>query len=299
MKNEIIIYQQGELAEHIEVRLDEENETVWLNQYQLAELFQTDRTSIIKHLQNIYSSGELEENATCAKIAQVRKEGNRKVTREVLHYNLDAILSVGYKVNSKQGTQFRIWANRILKEHLLKGYTINNRMNRLEDNLEDLKNKVNQIDLQINTQLVPTQGIFFDGQIPVCRGRFDAYTFFSSIIKRAKKEIILIDNYIDESTLTHLSKKEKQVKVILYTKFISPQLNLDVKKANEQYGGFKIHSFSKSHDRFLIIDGVIVYHIGSSLKDLGKKCLPDGQSGFAFTKMEKESVDSLLKAIGR
>jgi hypothetical protein len=286
MKNEIILYQQGELAEHIEVRLDEENETVWLNQYQLAELFQTDRTSIIKHLQNIYSSGELEENATCAKIAQVRKEGNRKVTREVLHYNLDAILSVGYKVNSKQGTQFRIWANRILKEHLLKGYTINNRMNRLEDNFEDLKNKVNQIDLQINTQLVPTQGIFFDGQI------LDAYAFFSSIIKKAKKEIILIDNYIDESTLTHLSKKEKQVKVILNTKSISPQLNLDVKKANEQYGGFEIQSFSKSHDRFLIIDGVIVYHIGASLKDLGKKW-------FAFTKMEKESVDSLLKAIGR
>ena len=286
MKNEIILYQQGKLTKHIEVRLDEENETVWLNQYQLAELFQTDRTSIIKHLQNIYSSGELEENATCAKIAQVRKEGNRKVTREVLHYNLDAILSVGYKVNSKQGTQFRIWANRILKEHLLKGYTINNRMNRLEDNFEDLKNKVNQIDLQINTQLVPTQGIFFDGQI------FDAYAFFSSIIKKAKKEIILIDNYIDESTLTHLSKKEKQVQVILYTKSINQQLNLDVKKANEQYGGFEIHSFSKSHDRFLIIDGVIVYHIGASLKDLGKKW-------FAFTKMEKESVDSLLKAIGR
>ena len=159
-------------------------------------------------------------------------------------------------------------------------------MNRLEDNFEDLKNKVNQIDLQINTQLVPTQGIFFDGQI------FDAYAFFSSIIKKAKKEIILIDNYIDESTLTHLSKKEKQVKVILYTKSINQQLNLDVKKANEQYDGFEIHSFSKSHNRFLIIDGVIVYHIGASLKDLGKKW-------FAFTKMEKESVDSLLKAIGR
>ena len=183
MKNEIILYQHGKLAEHIEVKLDEENETVWLNQYQLAELFQTDRTSIIKHLKNIYSSGELDENATCAKIAQVRKEGNRKITREVLHYNLDAILSVGYKVNSKQGTQFRIWANRILKEHLLKGYTINNRMNRLEDNFEDLKSKVNQIDLQINTQLIPTQGIFFDGQI------FDAYAFFSNIIKKAKKEI--------------------------------------------------------------------------------------------------------------
>jgi len=286
MKNEIILYQQGKLAEHIEVKLDEENETVWLNQYQLAELFQTDRTSIIKHLQNIYSSGELDENATCAKIAQVRKEGNRKITREVLHYNLDAILSVGYKVNSKQGTQFRIWANRILKEHLLKGYTINNRMNRLEDNFEDLKSKVNQIDLQINTQLIPTQGIFFDGQI------FDAYAFFSNIIKKAKKEIILIDNYIDESTLTHLSKKENKVKVILYSKSINRQLTLDIKKANEQYGGFEIQSFTKSHDRFLIIDEEIVYHIGASLKDLGKKW-------FAFTKMKKDSVDSIINAIGK
>jgi hypothetical protein len=286
MKNEIILYQQGKLAEHIEVKLDEENETVWLNQYQLAELFQTDRTSIIKHLQNIYSSGELDENATCAKIAQVRKEGNRKITREVLHYNLDAILSVGYKVNSKQGTQFRIWANRILKEHLLKGYTINNRMNRLEDNFEDLKSKVNQIDLQINTQLIPTQGIFFDGQI------FDAYAFFSNIIKKAKKEIILIDNYVDESTLSHLSKKENKVKVILYSKSINRQLTLDIKKANEQYGGFEIQSFTKSHDRFLIIDEEIVYHIGASLKDLGKKW-------FAFTKMKKDSVDSIINAIGK
>ena len=134
MKDEIVLYRPDELAAHIEVRLDEENETVWLNQYQLSELFQTDRTSILKHLQNIYLTGELDEKATCAKIAQVRKEGKRIVTREVLNYNLDAILSVGYRVNSKQGTQFRIWATRVLKDYLLKGYAINNRMNRIEDN---------------------------------------------------------------------------------------------------------------------------------------------------------------------
>lgn len=284
MKNEIILYQQGELAEHIEVRIDEEKETVWLNQNQLADLFQTDRTSIIKHLQNIYSSEELDEISTCAKVAQVRKEGNRTVTREVLHYNLDAILSVGYRVNSKRGTQFRIWANRVLKEYLLKGYTINNRMNRLEDNFHDFKKKVNQMELQINSQLIPNQGIFFDGQV------FDAYAFFSNIIKKAIKEIVLIDNYIDESTLTHLSKKEKQVKVILYTKSSSQQLTLDIKKANEQYGCFELQTFTKSHDRFLIIDREIVYHIGASLKDLGKKW-------FAFTKMEKESVETILNAI--
>jgi hypothetical protein len=144
MKDEIILYRPNELAEHIEVRIDEENETVWLNQYQLAELFQTDRTTILKHIQNIYSTGELDEKATCAKIAQVQKEGNRMVKREILNYNLDAILSVGYRVNSKQGTQFRIWANRILKDYLLKGYTINNRMNRIEDNAQAISEKVNR-----------------------------------------------------------------------------------------------------------------------------------------------------------
>lgn len=132
MKNEIIFYRPDELAEHIEVRIDEENETVWLNQYQLAELFQTDRTAILKHIQNIYATGELDEKTTCAKIAQVKKEGNRLVKREILNYNLDLILSVGYRVNSKKGTQFRIWASRVLKDYLLKGYTINNRMNRYE-----------------------------------------------------------------------------------------------------------------------------------------------------------------------
>ena len=284
MKDEIIIYRPDEIAEHIEVRIDEENETVWLNQYQLADLFQTDRTSILKHLKNIYATGELDEKATCAKIAQVRKEGKRMVTREVLNYNLDAILSVGYRVNSKQGTQFRIWANRVLKDYLLKGYAINNRMNRLEDNFENLNKKVNQIDLQINSHLIPTQGVFFDGQI------FDAYELASKIIRSAKSSIVLIDNYINEATLTHLSKKTKTVQVHLFTKTISKQLKLDVQKANEQYGNFEVKTFARSHDRFLIIDENEVYHLGASLKDLGKKW-------FAFSKMQAKSVESILNSI--
>ena len=284
MKDEIIIYRPDEIAEHIEVRIDEENETVWLNQYQLAELFQTDRTSILKHLKNIYATGELDEKATCAKIAQVQKEGKRMVTREVLNYNLDAILSVGYRVNSKQGTQFRIWANRVLKDYLLKGYTINNRMNRLEDNFENLNKKVNQIDLQINTHLIPTQGVFFNGQI------FDAYELASKIIRSAKSSIVLIDNYVNETTLTHLSKKAKGVRVHLLTKTINKQLKLDVQKANEQYGNFDAKPFTQSHDRFLIIDGKEVYHLGASLKDLGKKW-------FAFSKMETQSVEGIMNEI--
>lgn len=191
---------------------------------------------------------------------------------------------MGYRVNSKQGTQFRIWANRVLKDYLLKGYAINNRMNRLEDNFENLKNKVNQIDLQINTQLIPTQGIFFEGQI------FDAYELASRIIRSAKKSVVLIDNYIDENTLIHLAKKAKEVKVLLLTKSISSTLKLDLQKANDQYGNFQAKLFTQSHDRFLIIDGQEVYHLGASLKDLGRKW-------FAFSKMEAKSVENIMNSI--
>jgi hypothetical protein len=194
------------------------------------------------------------------------------------------VLSVGYRVNSIRATQFRIWANRVLKDYLLKGYAINNRMNRIEDKLDSLSNKINVIDLQINTHLIPTQGVFFDGQV------FDAYELASKIIRSAQKSIVLIDNYIDESTLTHLAKKNKQVKVLLLSKTINKQLALDVKKANEQYGNFEIKEFNKSHDRFLIVDNSEVFHLGASLKDLGKKW-------FAFSQLNKNSVESILKSI--
>jgi hypothetical protein len=169
MKNEIILYRPDSLAEHIEVKIEEE--TVWLNRQQISSLFDRDVKTIGKHINNVFSEGELIEKATVAKFATVQKEGDRKVERQVEHYNLDVIISVGYRVKSKQGTQFRIWANNILNEYLLKGYAINNRMNRLEDNLEVLNNKVDNIGLQINTHLIPTQGVFFDGQV------FDAYEY--------------------------------------------------------------------------------------------------------------------------
>jgi hypothetical protein len=214
----------------------------------------------------------------------VQKEGNRSVKRKIEYYNLDVIISVGYRVKSKQGTQFRIWATRVLKDYLLKGYAINNRMNRLEDHVETLKNKVDQIDLQINTHQIPTQGVFFDGQV------FDAYELASKIIRSAKSSIVLIDNYVNETTLTHLAKKSKGVQVYLLSKTISKQLKLDVQKANEQYGGFEAKAFTQSHDRFLIIDGKEVYHLGASLKDLGKKW-------FAFSKMETQSVEGIINSI--
>jgi len=282
MKNEIILYQTGELAEHIEVRLDED--TVWLNQAQLVTLFNQTKQNISLHINNCYKEGELDKKSTVKEYLTVQTEGLRKVKRKIEYYNLDVIISVGYRVKSKQGTQFRIWATNVLRDYLLKGFAINQRMDRIESNYEILSKEVKQISLQLKIQELPAQGIFFDGQI------FDAYAFMSSIVKKAEKEIILIDNYIDESTLILLSKKNKSIKVRLLTKNISKQLQLDVKRANEQYGLFEIQTFEKSHDRFLIIDGVTIYHIGASLKDLGKKW-------FAFTKMDNNSVENILAAI--
>ena len=282
MKNEIVLYRPDDLTEHIEVRIDEE--TVWLNRQQISNLFNRDIKTIGKHINNVFSEGELDQKATVAKFATVQNEGGRMVERQVEHYNLDIIISVGYRVKSKQGTQFRIWANRILKDYLLTGYAINNRMNRLEDSMKTLKNKVNEIDLQIHSHLIPTQGVFFDGQI------FDAYELASKIIRTARHTIVLIDNYMDESTLTHLSKKKKNVKVILLSKNAGKQLLLDVQKANEQYRNFELIPFTKSHDRFLIIDNTEVYHLGASLKDLGKKW-------FAFSKLDAASVSSIIQSV--
>ncbi len=254
MKNEIILYQPDEIAEHIEVRIDEEN--------------------------------ELDKNSVVAFFATTATDGK---TYNVEHFNLDAILSVGYRVNSKRGTQFRIWANGVLKDYLIKGYAINVRVNRLEENFQSLKSKVNKIDLQFNSNLIPTQGVFFDRQI------FDAYELASRIIRAAQKEIMLIDNYIDESTLTHLSKKAEKVKVILLTKSISKQLALDVKKANQQYGNFEVNELSLSHDRFLITDQQELYHLGASLKDLGKKWFAFSQMDESITKLIVEQINKERK----
>jgi len=282
MKNEIILYRPDELAEHIEVRI--EDETVWLSQQQMASLFHQTKQNISLHINNCFKERELNRESTVKDSLTVQKEGDRTVKRKIEYYNLDVVISVGYRVKSKQGTQFRIWANNILKEYLLKGYVINNRMNRLEDNLEVLNNKVDNIGLQINTHLIPTQGVFFDGQV------FDAYELASKIIRSAKQSIVLIDNYMNENTLTHLAKKKKEVSVLLLTKTVNKKLTLDLQHANKQYGGFELKPFTKSHDRFLIIDSKEVYHLGASLKDLGKKW-------FAFSKMEVKSVEDIVNEI--
>lgn len=279
MKNEIILYSSNELAEHIEVRLDEE--TVWLTQQQMTTLFNQTKQNISLHINNCFKENELETISVVKESLTTAADGKKYVTKL---YNLDVIISVGYRIKSKQGTQFRIWANTILKDYLLKGYAINNRINRLEDNLHNLTQKVNQIDFTISTHQIPTQGVFFEGQI------FDAYELISKIIKTAQKQIILIDNYIDESVLVHLAKKNRNVAVHILAKTKSKQLELDIQKANEQYGNFSLKPFSLSHDRFIIIDDKEVYHIGASLKDLGKKW-------FAFTKLEVSTVAQLLTTV--
>jgi len=282
MKNEIILYQSGELSEHIEVRLFDE--TIWLTLNQIAQLFNRDKSVISRHLKNIYQEEELSQESTVAKNATVQIESGRKVQREIDYYNLDAILSVGYRVNSKQGTQFRIWATNVLKDYLLKGYALNQRIDRIENNYENLSNEVKQISLQLNTREVPKQGVFFNGQV------FEAYVFISEIIKKAKSEIILIDNYIDETVLLQLSKRNPEVKATIFSGKISPQILLNLEKHNKQYPPIKIKQFTNSHDRFIIIDRTELYHLGASLKDLGKKW-------FAFSRMDSlaESLLNMLK----
>ena len=268
-QNEIILYQPDGMVE-VEVRL--ENENICLTQSQIALLFGTKRPAITKHLNNIYKTDELDENTTCSILEHVGHDN--KQTYKTKYYNLDAILSVGYRVNSKNATLFRKWATNVLKEYMLKGYAINSRFERIEHRLTETEK---QIDFFVKTSLPPIQGVFFEGQI------FDAYVLASDIIKSAKQSIILIDNYIDESVLTMLSKKSKDIKVTLLTRDISEQLKLDIYKFNQQYPTLEAKFFNVSHDRFLIIDNKAVYHLGASLKDLGKKW-------FAFTKMDLEGL---------
>jgi hypothetical protein len=271
MKNEIILYKPNEAAEHIEVRL--EDETVWLTQVQMASLFGQTKQNISLHINNCFKEGELGKIATVKESLTVQTEGQRSVNRKLEYYNLDVIISVGYRVKSKQGTQFRIWATNVLRDYLLKGYALNQRMDRIENNFEQLSIEVSKISLQLKTQDLPRQGIFFDGQV------FDAYVFVADIIKKAKTDIVLIDNYVDETVLTLLAKRAKQVKATIYTKTISKQLHLDLTKHNSQYAPIDIKTFINSHDRFLIIDQIELYHLGASLKDLGRRW-------FAFSRMD-------------
>ena len=265
-QGEIILYQPDETIK-LEVRM--EDETVWLTQAQIVELFQSSKANISEHIKNIYEQEELEESSTVRDFRTVRQEGKRHVVRNLTYYNLDAIISIGFRVNSKRGIQFRQWANKVLKEYLLKGYSINRRLSELEKTVALHSEK---IDFFVRTSLPPVEGIFYDGQI------FDAYKFATDLIKSAKTSLVLIDNYVDESVLLMLSKRNPGVSATVYTQRITPQLQLDLNKHNDQYPPINMRTYRNGHDRFLIIDDREVYHIGSSLKDLGKKM-------FAFSRL--------------
>ena len=282
-KNEIILYQPDDLV-RLEVRM--EGETVWLNRQQMSLLFGRDVKTIGKHISNALKE-ELSTFPVVANFATTAIDGK---TYQVRYYNLDMILSVGYRVKSSRGIEFRRWANHILKDYLLKGYSINQRLSdvetRIDNKLMRHEQRLDQIDQKIDffvrTSLPPVEGIFFDGQI------FDAYAFVSDLVRSAHKDIILIDNYVDESVLTLLDKRQKSANAAIYTGHISRQLQLDIQRHNAQYLPIEVHTCNNVHDRFLIIDNV-VYHIGASLKDLGKKL-------FAFSKMAMPS-ETLLQRI--
>ena len=257
---EIVIYNTEDDSVTLDVRLG--HETVWLNRAQLAILFDRDIKTIGKHVSNALRE-EMNQEPVVAKFATTAADGKVYL---VEHYNLDMILSVGYRVKSSRGIAFRRWANKVLKEYLLRGYAINPRLEQLERRVAKTEEK---IDFFVKTSLPPVEGIFFDNQI------FEAYEFVSKLIKGATKEIILIDNYIDETVLTLLDKRMAGVKATIYTKKISPQLQLDIRKHNSEYDSIEVFPFNKAHDRFLLIDDT-VYHVGASIKDLGK-------SWFAFS----------------
>ena len=283
MKNEIVLYQPNEQFQ-LEVQL--KDETVWLTQPQIAALFGVQRPAITKHLRNIFQEGELDPNSVSSILEHTAADGKVYSTQ---FYNLDAILSVGYRVNSKNATMFRRWANQVLKEYLLRGYVVNQRLLAVEEHVDKslmaqerrLEAVEEKIDFFVRTSLPPVEGIFFDGQI------FDAYTFVCDLVREAKKKIVLIDNYVDDSVLTMLDKRTKGVKATVYTKTIPHQLSLDIEKHNAQYEPIEVHQFDKAHDRFLCIDET-VYHLGASLKDLGKKW-------FAFSRMEWTTKELLEK----
>ncbi len=269
--SDIAIYKDGTVVLETTVNDD----TIWLNQKQLCELFERDKSVISRHIRNIYAENELDKNATVAKNATVQIEGKREVLREVEYYNLDLIISLGYRVNSKRATLFRQWATSVLKQHLLKGYTLDQkRLDVLEGKQIVTDKKLDRVLRAIDDKsLKPRQGIFYDGQI------YDAYAFVNNLLKSAKQDIVLIDNYIDDTVLT-LFSKYPDLQFTIITKSITKRLKLDIDKYNAQYKNLTLKTSKNFHDRFIIIDQTQAYHIGASLKDLGKKI-------FAFSQIDR------------
>ena len=289
-KNAIVVYQPNET-----IRLETlySNESIWLTQLKIAELFGVQKAAVSKHLRNIFATGELDRAATVSKMETVRQEGTRTVARVQEFFNLDAIIAVGYRVNSLRATQFRIWATGVLRDYLLRGYAFNQRLAHLEDKVDrrlaDHDRKIagleDKVDFFVQTSLPPVQGVFYDGQV------FDAKAFAARHVWSARKSILLIDNWVDVATLELLSKKAKGVAVEIVTSRKGNKLSPgDIAAFNKQYGGLSVRESANFHDRFLVIDAKTLYVIGASLKDMGRKC-------FAFTKLDSAEIAQLKARI--
>lgn len=280
---DVVIYHVAENAD-LEVRVADD--TVWLSQSQMAMLFGVKENTVTYHIKEIYKIRELEVEATARKIRVVRKEGNRMVNRYIDFYNLDMILSIGYRVNTVSGIQFRHWASGVLKEYMFRGYALNPHLVQLEQHIirQDLQiSDINQrIDNIVQTAIPPKAGLFFNGET------FDAYVFVADLIRSAKEDIKLVDNYIDDSVLLLLGKRQSEVSATIYTERITNQIQTDLSRYNTQYPPIAIQEMGKVHDRFLIIDRQL-YHFGASFKDLGKRL-------FVVSKIEEPAVtDALMK----
>jgi len=278
-KSDIVIYDDGEIELNVSIK----RETVWLNRNQIAKLFDRDVKTIGKHIGNVFEDGELEKFSVVANFATTASDGK---TYNMEYYNLDAIISIGYRVKSQKGVRFRQWATSVLKNYIQNGYVINSdkitneRFVSLENEVTLLKSQMQEMKTIIKDENIkPKQGIFFDGET------YDAYVFINDLLSSTKSEVVLIDNYLDESVFT-LFSKYPNLKIKIYTGNISKQLKLDYQKYTSQYQNIELIEFKNSHDRFLILDKKEVFHIGASLKDLGKKW-------FGFSKFEIGTLDIL------
>jgi len=288
----IEVFEDGNFK--LEVSISPQENTIWLSQEQTSKLYLTSKQLISFHVNNILKEGEL-ERATVKKNLTVQIENGREVKREVLQYNLDMIISIGYRVNSKRGIIFRRWANQILKQYLTKGYALDgSRVTLYKENFIELSTAVFKLEQKTSLhdeEIEKLKGIikedynkiFFKGQL------YDAYAILISIIKKATKKILLIDNYIDIETLNILSNKNADVSIEIITKTnLLPKLTID--KFKKQYNNLIIKTSNVFHDRFLIIDDKHLYHIGASIKDIGKKC-------FAINEMSKNYIVKIKEVI--
>ena len=294
-KYEIVKFIDGEFE--LDVNVSPSDETVWITQDEMAQLFGKARNTISEHINKIYKDQELDKNLVCRFFRHTGTDGK---IYNVRYYNLDMIISVGFRVSSKRAIKFRIWSNKIIKEHLLKGYTLNaNRVNITKDNYinlvnnvlrldktqEDIKNRLIEVENKIKTHEIPFDKIFFNGEF------YDAYTLIEQIFESANEEIILMDSYVDRIVLDRLTKKKQNVNVIIYTKYNSKRITQnDINAVNIQYPNISLIEVTTLHDRYIIIDKIKLYHVGASIKDAGRKT-------FSIHEIDNQLINTLLEGV--